>query len=244
MKIKSPLIIFAIAATSSLCGGVAQATTSWSATGADLYNSTTATATAYADNGGSGKLATATKGLYSGVNLGISYAGESTTSPQHAMDNNGFTESLLLNFSSYGKATLNSISIGWISGDADVSILAYTGSTPLVDNPGSLVGKTYAGLLSSGWTIVSNEGNLAVGTARSFNGSSPVSSSYWLVSAYNSAFSSKGCNGGTCGGGNDYFKISALGGTITPPHKVPEPAPMALIGISMLGMLVLRRSKK
>lgn len=243
MNIKTTCIASAVIVVSALSSNVALATTSWSATGADLYASTDATA--YANNGASGKLVEGTKAAW-GNNLGASPAGISEGSPQHAMDNNGYTESILLNFSSMGTAVLNAITIGWKYNDADVSILAYTGNNVAVDNPGNLSGKTYSGLLTSGWEIVSNQGNLVEGVTRSFNtGPTPISSSYWLIAAYNTAFSGPTCNGGTCGGGNDYFKISALGGSVTPPdNKVPEPSPLALLGATALGMIALRRRQK
>lgn len=241
------LRIAASAAASALLSLPAMATTSWSF-GSGAANNNLADGAFAATNStvsgvtgvATGTLQAASAVAYSG-GLGVSYTGETTTSPQHAIDNNVRTESILFDFSTLGTVALNSITIGWKNTDADVSILAYTGIGGSMTDPTSLAGKTYSGLLSSGWQVVANKANLAVGTAATFNtGVTPVSSSYWLVSAYNSVFGS--CSG--CTNNNDYFKLSGLAGDVTPPKKVPEPSSMALLGVSLLGVMALRRRQK
>ena len=101
-------------------------------------------------------------------------------------------------------------------------------------------------MLTDGWQLIGNYGNAQVGTTAV---STSVSSSYWLVAAYNSVF------GGTCSGcssatgqssykGTDYFKLSGVAGSQPGGGgggSAPEPSTMALLGISMLGAVALRR---
>ena len=83
---------------------------------------------------GTGKFGSAAMAYYPGSGVGITSPGESTTSPDHAIDNNGATEALLINFGTNNVA-LNQLSIGWAYNDADVSILRYTGTqAPVLGN--------------------------------------------------------------------------------------------------------------
>ncbi|GAB4256777.1 MAG: hypothetical protein Kow0065_05700 [Methylomicrobium sp.] len=124
---------------------------------------------------------------------------------------------------------LNSITIGWKSNDADISVLAYTGSGA----PASLIGTTASSLLTAGWQLIGHYANLVVDTAKAIN-TTGVSSSYWLISAYNTAFGSTGNGFDTK---NDYFKIEKIGGerkTPNTPPSVPEPSILLLL-MSVLG---------
>ena len=180
---------------------------------------------------------------YSGV--GITSPGESTASPYHAVDNNNGTEAFLINFGSANFA-LNQLSIGWLDGDADVSILRYTGT-----QAPTLGTSTVAGLKSTaGWEWVGDYATLATNSTLNFNNTGDVkTASWWLVSAYNSAYSGIPATG-NLGDGNDYFKLSGFAGTIvtqapTPPTKaVPEPGTFALFGIAVLGLVAARRKSK
>lgn len=156
-------------------------------------------------------------------------------SPQHATDNNGGTDAVLLSFGS--SLALNQLRTGWFYGDADVSILRYTGTTAP-----TLTSSRISTLVSTGgWELVGNYSFLNVSTPLSFNAASKTSS-WWLVSAYNSGYA-----GHTAGLDNsdDYFKLSSFSGefvTTTPETgKVPEPGTWSLMGIAMLGLALGRR---
>jgi len=179
---------------------------------------------------------------YSG--MGISSVGESTTSPQHATDNNGSTEAFLINFSSASFA-LNQLSIGWLSGDSDVSILRYTGTAAP-----TLGSRTVADLKNAaGWDFVGNYANLSTAAPLNFNTTGSVkTASWWLVSAYNSSYSGLAPSG-NLSNNDDYFKLSGFGGSIvTPPpvpgNTVPEPGTFALLGVAVLGFVAARRRSK
>lgn len=181
---------------------------------------------------------------YYGGGLGITSTGESTNPPHHAIDNNGAIESMLITFSdgvagsSYTeKVNLSSVSFGWVSGDSDFSVYAYTGAG--VGNP---IGLTYSNLTSNGWTLIGNfNGGNTGSTLTSYNITNSYYSSYWLVGAYNGV-------SGSLDTSDDYFKLASVTGTactsstkpgcggVTPPTSVPEPGTLLLISGGLLGL--------
>ncbi|QLQ03062.1 MAG: PEP-CTERM sorting domain-containing protein [Thiobacillus sp.] len=158
------------------------------------------------------------------------------TSPEHAIDNNGRTDSILFSFTD--KVNLTSFSAGWVSTDSDFSVLAYTGA----GNPATLAGQSYADLLSNGWSLI---GNILAGSstgAHDFTNS--TYSSYWLIGALNTMV-----GGDSTKAGNDYFKLISLAGCTcdnAPPGTpgcstgggggVPEPGTLLLMGAGLLGL--------
>lgn len=215
--------------TYSGTGPANEAGLSASASGISASNATTASITAST--------------AYYGGGLGITSLGESTRSPHHAIDNNGAIESMLITFSdgvsgsTYAdKVNLSSVRFGWVSGDSDFSVYAYTGS-----GAGNPIGLTYSNLTSNGWTLIGhyNGGNTG-STPTSYNIANSVYSSYWLVGAYNGV-------GGSLDKGNDYFKLAKLVGTAcpspttpgcggTPPSSIPEPSTLLLLSGGLLGL--------
>lgn len=180
-------------------------------------------------------------GQDTGYDYGVVNAKEDGSSPNHSMDNAGYTDFLSLNFTK--AVTLTSLSIGWYSTDSDISILRYTGTTAP-----TISGKTVGNLVSSGWELVGHYANLHndnMTPIRTVDISNASASSWWIVSAYNSSYgaATTAYGGSTSGldGGNDYVKLLQVAGTVPNDNKTPEPGSMLLLGMGLVGMIALRR---
>lgn len=146
---------------------------------------------------------------------GIGMQSDGTNAPNHALDNVGNTEAILLSFGS--SVVLNSIGLGYTSRGkcSNGTTLANnatcpTGTTLLADTPttanptikvdtsvfrwtGTAAPPSLAGVSATtmaGWELVGNYGDMVVATSNPYNivNSSGKASSWWLISAYNSGF--------------------------------------------------------
>lgn len=160
------------------------------------------------------------------------------SAPDHAMDNNGQYEFLLINFLN-SSFSMSSVQLGWSQTDSDLTIMKYTGGGDAV---AALNGKssTQIAAAGSGWSLVSNVFN--AGTAeKSVTGGE--SSSWWLISAYNSTLAAK--NGAVSNDTTaDYVKLMAVSGTVVPRVGTPEPASLALAGVALAAMVGVNRRRK
>ncbi len=195
------------------------------------------------------------RGMQSWAGSGMGVLTGNETAPQHAVDNVGSTEAVLLDFG--GKnVNLTSIGLGWMNGaaSADVSLFRWVGVAG--QSQPNLVGQTGSSLTSSGWELVGNY-DMGLDTsapAYSAVNASGVSSSWWLIAAYNSGLttgmSSQAVSSKTFGvvdNAADYFKLYAVAGNVVSSStggKLPEPASLALAGVGLLGVAGLRRRHK
>ncbi|MEO8302820.1 MAG: exosortase-dependent surface protein XDP1 [Betaproteobacteria bacterium] len=185
-------------------------------------------------------------------------AQETTTSPQHAMDNNGNSEFFLLSFSS--SVSLSQVELGWSDTDSDITVLAYKPTSGPANPTLALTNgsTTYSLLTGLGWKLIGNYANVcspnscavAPDSVAINGGATPVSSSYWLIGAYNSTnfgtASDPNSSTSSLGTGNDYVKLLTVSGISqpnTPPSSVPEPSSLWLAGLAMLGLTRARRRR-
>lgn len=200
-------------------------------------------------------------------------------SPDHAVDNNptGTYDMVVLNF---GVDTIiNQIGVGWVSSStygADISLLRWTGSGAPTDTSASTPydSSSTSALLRSGWELVSSLSGVKGdnsspygGNARNTFATEDHASSWWMISAFNTALNTTGScysdnHGNTiselsstsssknCDNGDDAFKLNWLSTTTytappppPPPPGVSAPGTLALAGLGLLGAGVLRRRR-
>jgi hypothetical protein len=194
--------------------------------------------TAWSTTSSGSTFANANLALYDG-GFGVRNRTEtlSVGQPNHSMDNSGQTDLIALNFGS-ATADLSALKIGWSQNDTDVSLLYYSGTgTP--DFTTQLQGLTTAQLLAKGWSLVSNY-SLSTSSATAVNPAN-YSSSWWLVSAFNSGY------GKTGDGYSDYVKLLSVAALLTTPPppsgKLPEPSSLALLGLAFCAAVGVSRRK-
>lgn len=205
----------------------------------------TATFSAWSNTGGTaglttGTLETAYLGLYSG-GLGVKNRDGGTTAPntgdadewvppEHGIDNQGGRWDIVLAAFST-PIDLNRIELGWISGDSDMTVLAYTGA-----GVPALTGLTYSQLTSNGWTFVGHYTDVPVNTATNVNATN-ITSAYWIIGTYIPLWGVT-----TYTASNDHVKLLALYGDKT--TRVPEPHALLLLGVAAVGLWATRRDRR
>jgi len=253
MKTMRNISLIAAALAVLATGSASAATWTYSSTSpASNSSGLTATATAYSATNNTTATIGATTAYYGG-GLGVLSGAETTNSyPDHAMDNNGRIESILISFSdgangitNADKVNLSSITVGWSNGDTDFSVYAYKGAATPTTSP---LGLTYSNLTSYSWELIGNYNKSGTGT---FAITNSVYSSHWLIGAYNGVVAGMDF-------GDDYFKMASLTGTKCPTTgtipasckggstttgQAPEPGTLLLMGAGLLGLTRMSRRK-
>jgi hypothetical protein len=204
--------------------------------------------------------AQSTLGYYSGSGFGVTAPGGDSQSPNHALDNYGYQDLILLKFDT--AVNLTQVKLGWWQYDSDITVLAYTGSTTGVDAASTIAGKTAASLKSAnGWSLVNSYADVGNNANSTVNLSTSLTSSWWIITAYNSQLggNATGADGSTSGltrgtgttsyAGYDFVKLFSVAGNKpsgggSNNGNVPEPASLALASVALLGLVGVRRRKQ
>ncbi len=162
--------------------------------------------------------------LFSG-GIGVKNQSESGSSPNHAIDNSGWHNDLVLFEFDSDDYTALSFRIGWRTSDSDIRIWL-GGSGANLDLAGASV-SDFAGL---GFIQLSVFWYVAVDTAIDID--TDVAGRYMIVTGGNETY-------------KDYFKFNQIvAGVAHEDHAVPERATLAVFGIGLAGIVLSRRRKR
>lgn len=166
-----------------------------------------------------------------GGGIGV-FASDDSGSPNHAIDNNGKDNFLLIEFDS-PDYLLTAFKIGWKSTDSDVEV--WVGGNDLGQGFSLEQNLTacggwcnYGDLAALGFTKVKVFENVALNSWTAVN--TDVTGRYAIFA-------------GEYGESNDYFKLSGIQGQVI---EVPEPGTLALLGSGLvaIGGILRRRRRK
>ncbi|MBA4176036.1 MAG: hypothetical protein C0505_05680 [Leptothrix sp. (in: Bacteria)] len=172
----------------------------------------------------------------SGFGIANQTEGLAVIPPGHSADNaTPGVDLWQLNFSS--AQALKSITLGWAGADGDFQVLRWGGTGAAT----SVNTRTAAQLLTDGWVLMNTgvgantvfDGTIAEPQTFNFNGGNLTSTS-WLVSAYNSSWAGTGATVGV-----DEIKIQGI--TTSGPTAVSAPGTLTLAGLGLLCAGFLRR---
>jgi hypothetical protein len=219
--------------------GTSYTSVNCSSTAVSGTSTPTANATAYTSSANSESStfsASVLKYWGTGSGFGVQRSGDG----EHSLDNQDETDFIALDFGDV-RVNLSQITLGWSSGDSDITVMAYTNT----GDP-TLTGRIDSFRATNGWTSITNYGS----SSAYYTGGSPdivrtttdtaTYSSWWLISAFNSNYGA-----GSLDSHKDYVKLLSIAGSTqnppTPPSGVSEPGSLALLGLGLVGMLASRR---